>query len=178
MKENSTLGMRVEFLLVISKNILTLKLIHFFSEEDYMDTVAPTCVEGYTAGYYSNDCEAYITGEVIAAVDEHTLCAAIEENYVAPECNNASSYDSVVYCDVCDEEISRDTVAVDALTHTDANGDFKCDNSCGYEFENPADTCKHMCHKTGIMGIFGKIVNFIFKFLKRNPICQCGVAHY
>ena len=48
----------------------------------------------------------------------------IVENNVDPTCGAAGSYDSVVYCTVCNGLVSRDTVTVDALGHTavsDAN---------------------------------------------------------
>jgi uncharacterized short protein YbdD (DUF466 family) len=85
-----------------------------------------------------------------------------------------------------------DEKAIDALTHKDADGDYKCDNGCGHEFEKPApeeptpdtpdeptdDACDHLCHKSGILGFFWKIVKFFSKLFKLNPVCECGVAHY
>ena len=49
---------------------------------------------------------------------EHTPAAeAVRENEKAPSCTEAGSYDSVVYCSVCCAELSRETIAVDALGH-------------------------------------------------------------
>ena len=96
----------------------------------------------------------------------------------------------VAYCDNgCGE---TDEKAIDALTHKDADGDYKCDNGCGYEYEKPApeeptpdtpdeptdSTCDHLCHKSGILGFFWKIVKFFSKLFKINPVCECGAAHY
>lgn len=44
----------------------------------------------------------------------HTPAEAVKENVVEADCENAGSYDSVVYCSVCGEELSRDTIIVDA----------------------------------------------------------------
>ena len=110
------------------------------------------------------------------AANGHAPLDAVVENEVAPTCENTGSYDNVVYCDECGEEISRESVVVDALTHTDADGDNQCDNGCGYEFEN--DDCNHMCHKQGFMGFIWKIVKFFSKLFGTNPTCECGVAHY
>ena len=49
----------------------------------------------------------------------HTEGEVVVENNVDPDCENAGSYDNVVYCTVCDTELSRKTVTVDALGHTE-----------------------------------------------------------
>lgn len=61
---------------------------------------------------------------------EHTAATAISENYAAPSCTEAGSYDSVVYCATCGEEMSRETISVDPTGHSDTNGDGYCD-TCG-----------------------------------------------
>ena len=40
---------------------------------------------------------------------------------------------------------------------------------------NETEDCDHLCHDDGIMGFIWKIINF---FLKRNPVCECGMTHY
>lgn len=44
--------------------------------------------------------------------------------------------------------------------------------------EEPANTCLHMCHKTGVMNVLWKIVRFFWKLFGMNPICSCGASHY
>ncbi len=56
--------------------------------------------------------------ETIPATD-HTEGEATEENRVEPDCVNNGSYDLVVYCTVCSEELSRETVEIDAPGHTE-----------------------------------------------------------
>ncbi len=41
------------------------------------------------------------------------------ENKVEPTCTAAGSYDSVVYCADCGNELSRETIAIDILPHTE-----------------------------------------------------------
>ncbi|MBQ1679042.1 MAG: InlB B-repeat-containing protein, partial [Oscillospiraceae bacterium] len=48
----------------------------------------------------------------------HTPAAAVQENYVAPSCTAAGSYDEVVYCASCGEELSRTARTVAALGHS------------------------------------------------------------
>ena len=89
------------------------------------------------------------------------------------------------HCSVCGTVIvAQQTVA--AKGHKDANGDYKCDYGCGYEYEKPADpkpsdpteNCGCNCHKGGIAGFFFKIILFFQKLFKTNKVCACGVAHY
>lgn len=49
---------------------------------------------------------------------EHTEGDTVEENKVAPTCTKAGSYDLVIYCMVCEEEISRETKTISPLGHT------------------------------------------------------------
>lgn len=48
---------------------------------------------------------------------EHTPGEAVTENLIQPDCENSGSYDSVIYCTFCGDEISRETIVTDALGH-------------------------------------------------------------
>ena len=48
----------------------------------------------------------------------HTEGEAVTENNVAPTCTEEGSYDTVVYCTVCENEVSRVEKTVKALGHT------------------------------------------------------------
>ena len=50
----------------------------------------------------------------------HTPAEAVKENEKAATCTENGSYDLVVYCADCKEEISRETVSVPALGHTES----------------------------------------------------------
>ena len=47
----------------------------------------------------------------------HTSAEAVVENKVDSNCTTDGSYDSVVYCVVCDAEISREEKVIDKLGH-------------------------------------------------------------
>lgn len=47
----------------------------------------------------------------------HVESAAVKENIKQATCTNEGSYDSVVYCSTCEEELSRKTYAIEALGH-------------------------------------------------------------
>ena len=106
---------------------------------EHKEALAPTCTEiGWDAYEYCTACDYTTYVELPADPDAHTPLEAVKENEVAPKCDVAGSYDLVVYCDDCGAELDRDTKTVDALTHTDADGDYICDHGCGHEFEKPA----------------------------------------
>ena len=48
----------------------------------------------------------------------HTESDAVKENEVSPTCTEEGSYDEVVYCSVCNTEVSREKKTIDALGHT------------------------------------------------------------
>ena len=69
------------------------------------NVTAPTCMEkGYTT--YTCPCGDSYKDNYVDALG-HTPDASVEENRVEATCNAAGSYDTVVYCAVCEEELSR-----------------------------------------------------------------------
>ena len=111
----------------------TVTIAALWHDEIRHEAQAPTCTEiGWSAYVTCSRCD-YTTFRAIAATG-HTTAEAVRENEVAPTCTTNGSYDSVVYCDVCDAELSRNTVTVDATGHVFENG--YC-GVCGAE-ENPA----------------------------------------
>ena len=139
-----------------------------------VDVKAPTCTEiGWDAYEYCTACD--YTTYVEIPENGHTALDAVTENEVAAECGKEGSYDLVVYCDVCEDELSRETVTVDALTHVDADGDYKCDNGCGHKFEKPEEPTDDVCEDCGkvhtnffseIICFFTRIINFIKNLFK------------
>ncbi len=95
------------------------ELVTMGSQVTYLGEALSALQEKYTA-----------LEEALGQQHEHTAATAVKENIVAPTCTEAGSYDSVVYCATCGEEISRQTVTTEATGHTDSNGDGYCD-SCG-----------------------------------------------
>ena len=80
--------------------------------------VAPTCEdEGYTV-YTCTGCGATENRDNKAALG-HKAGAAVKENVVAATCTEAGSYDEVVYCSGCGEELSREAKTEAALGHNE-----------------------------------------------------------
>ena len=80
--------------------------------------VPATCTtDGHTEGSHCEICnEVFVAQEVIPA--GHTAGEAVAENLKAATCTEAGSVDSVVYCSVCNTEISRKTVEIPVIPHT------------------------------------------------------------
>ena len=81
----------------------------------------PTCNEGgttvYTAAAELDGVTYTDTKTVTTDALGHTPGETVIENEVAPTCTEPGSYDEVVRCTVCGEEISRRTVTVPATGH-------------------------------------------------------------
>lgn len=61
----------------------------------------------------------------------HTPADAVRENEVPASCSAAGSYDEVIYCSVCKEEISRTQKTTEKLPHDFSGNREYCANGCG-----------------------------------------------
>ena len=127
--------------------IVAIVLVVVFSAKDdrhehalmHHEAVAATCLEDGSVEYWScsecgkNFADANASEEIteltIPAVG-HTPGEAVRENEKAATCTEAGSYEEVVYCTVCEEELSRETKEIAALGHSFtqyvSNNDAKC----------------------------------------------------
>ncbi len=142
-----------------------------------INTVAPTCT---TAGY-KGDVQCTICEEIVESLGEipatgHTPAEPIQQWPANPTCTENGSIYEFVYCSVCEEEISRELITIEATGHADNNDDGYCD-VCDEELES-ITLCDHNCHKGGISGFFWRITLFFNKLFKTNKYCECGIAHY
>jgi hypothetical protein len=82
--------------------------------------VAPTCsATGLTEGMHCATCYEILIHQEVLPTLTHTNGAVMRENEVASSCSNSGSYDNVIYCTVCNAEVSRETIPVAALEHTE-----------------------------------------------------------
>lgn len=85
--------------------------------EDYVSNSDATCVQD---GTKTGKCIRCAETDTITDDDSkigHTKGEEVIENNVAPDCVNKGFYDVVVYCLVCEAELGREKIIVDALNH-------------------------------------------------------------
>lgn len=110
---------------------------HVHEMGEWYESIAPTCT---TDGENRRDCSGcdYHETEVLPALG-HTESDAVEENRTEPTCTETGGYDTVVYCSVCNAELSRENTEINALGHTDGeivvenNVDPTCTENGSYD---------------------------------------------
>ena len=136
---------------LVQINYGTIEVVDHICSADkltFVPAVDATCTDDGNIAYYVCECSlkykdadaTELVADVIVPATGHTEGEAVVENNVDPDCENDGSYDSVVYCTVCDEELSREEVIVDALGHTKAAESVKenevapdCTNEGSYD---------------------------------------------
>ena len=84
------------------------------------EEVLQSCVED---GYDAYVCACGETKKVVLpAIGHHTPSNVVQENDLASTCSEKGHYDLVVYCSVCNREISRET----RLTEATGLHEFNC----------------------------------------------------
>ena len=97
-----------------------------------------TCTAAATYYVRCDNCDAVSDSKTVPVGDAngHSPAAAVRENEVAATCAAAGSYDEVVYCSVCNAEISRTQKTIDKLQHDFGNNLEYCKNGCGTKNPN------------------------------------------
>ena len=101
-----------------------------------------------------------ICGERIGFVESGEFAAHNFVDGVCTECNEVEPEEPTTEPDEPTTNPEEPTTNPEAPTDPDA----------------PA--CKHLCHKTGFVGFFWKIIRFFWKLFRIHPYCDCGAAHY
>ena len=86
------------------------------TSSDWIIDVEPTCTTTGSKHKECTVCHEVLETEAIPATG-HTHGNAVEENRVEATCTKDGSYDSVVYCSVCNTEISRDKIVIPSAGH-------------------------------------------------------------
>ena len=103
----------------ISRTIKTIEKLSHTSSDWITDTEATCKVEGQK----HKECTVCHTELGTSKIDKlttHTPADAVRENEVNSKCDAAGSYDEVVYCSVCNIELSREEKEIAKLPHTEA----------------------------------------------------------
>ncbi len=101
------------------------------SHSDWVTETEPGCE---TEGLKVKSCSCGDRIEETIPAIGHTSGETVEENRKEPDCTNGGSYDEVVYCSVCGEELSRTTNTVPAKGHV--SGSVIKENIIQPDYEN------------------------------------------
>ncbi|MBP3330503.1 MAG: hypothetical protein J6L89_06685 [Clostridia bacterium] len=103
---------------------------------DWVTEIEPTCE---TEGLKVRKCSCGDRIEESIPSLGHSEGETVIESEIDPDCENEGSYDEVVYCTVCNKELSRTTIIIDALGHTEGETvieneiDPDCENEGSYD---------------------------------------------
>ena len=101
----------------VCDSVITPRLGH---SPETTPAVDPDCENvGYTEGTHCARCDHVIIAPEEIPATGHTEGETVEENRTAPTCTQTGSYENVVYCTVCNAELSREQAEVEALGHTE-----------------------------------------------------------
>ena len=106
------------------------------SEYTFSDTDGS--FRGVVYGYANSTAQSYaenydfsfVALETDPCADGHTPGTPVIENYIAPSCTDAGSYDSVIYCAICGTDLSREELIVEALGHDWSDWTITAPGSC------------------------------------------------
>ena len=120
----------------------------------------PTCTtQGYTT--YTCECgDTYVADYVDA--NGHTYTSYVTD----PTCTAQGLKVNICSCG------DNYTETLPAKGHTFSGS--VC-TTCGYD---KADMCSCNCHKSGLSALLWKLLNILYKLLRLNKVCACGIAHY
>ena len=126
----------------LSRNALVISASgHSYSS----NVVAPTCTEvGYTT-HICSVCNHTFNSDTVPA-NGHKPDSVVFENIVAATCTMAGSQDSVVYCSVCQTELSRNALVISAKGHS-------------YSTNDVAPTCTAIGYTTHICSVCNHTFN-------------------
>ena len=129
---------------------LTIPYAHEWNEGEI--TKAATCTEAGSKLYTCTKCSQTKTEEIPAF--GHTEAEAVKENEVSASCAMQGSYDNVVYCSVCGEELSREKVMLPVVAHTPQK-----DNAVTPTCTKPGLTEGSHCSVCGTVLIEQQVIN-------------------
>ena len=104
-----------------NKNADVIITLHFTVAEDFEGEKASVMINPENLEVFTPAGDKITNVETAASCSKgHTPAEAVVENEVAATCAKEGTYDSVVYCSVCEEEISREAKTTEKLEHTPA----------------------------------------------------------
>jgi hypothetical protein len=112
---------------VVTATAKTVEGDHIHSLTEFSKTDETCETDGNISCWYCAECGKYFSdangeneinaSDTVIPATGHIYGEAVNENVVAATCESNGSYDEVIYCSVCDAELSRVQKTVNALGH-------------------------------------------------------------
>lgn len=99
----------------------------------------------------------------------HTPGASVKENEVVATCENEGSYDEVIYCSGCTEELSRNTKTVSKLNHN--SSDWIVDKVATCSEKGSRHKVCSLCNQTIETEVLETIAHDIVSHVAKAPTC-------
>ena len=99
------------------------------ASEWIIDTEA-TCKAAGSKHKECTECEAVLETEEIEKLTTHTPADAVKEDFVDSDCKTEGSYNSVVYCSVCEAKLSSEAKTVEKKEHTPSDWIIDSEATC------------------------------------------------
>lgn len=138
------------------------KVDHTFSDSWTIDKDA-TCAEEGIKSHHCKNCDA---------TKDETVLNKLAHIYVPDVTESTCNEDGkIIYTCSCGDTYSK---TLYATGHTDNDDDGICDE-CSESVEKE---CSCNCHRSGIMIVIWKVIQFFYKLFGINKTCAYGVAHW
>ncbi len=103
---------------------------HAHNPSDWIEDIAATCKAEGSKHKECTDCEEVLETGTIEKTNKHTPAEAVVENFVDSDCENEGSYNSVVYCSVCEIKLSSEAKTVEKKKHTPSDWIIDTEATC------------------------------------------------
>ena len=100
------------------------------SASDWIIDSEATCKAAGSKHKKCTECKAVLETEEIEKLTTHTPAEAVRENFVDSTCEAVGSYNSVVYCSVCEAKISSEAKVVEKKEHTPSEWIIDTEATC------------------------------------------------
>ncbi len=106
---------------------------HTHTPSDWITDTEATCKAEGTKHKECTECEEVLENGTIEKLTTHTPDEAVKEDFVDSDCEIEGSYNSVVYCSVCEAKLSSEAKTVEKKDHTPSDWITDTEATCKAE---------------------------------------------
>ena len=106
---------------------------HVHTPSDWIIDTEATCKAEGAKHKECTECEEVLESVTIEKLTTHTPAEAVKEDFVDSDCKTEGSYNSVVYCSVCEAKLSSEAKTVEKKEHTPSDWIIDTEATCKAE---------------------------------------------